>query len=278
MVRIVARAALDMETYAPGGTFYYPGVPVADITDTRMTVTYPSAKLVSIGSFDYSPFTGGTGTIRAFKLYENGRLVLDMSGLDTSLARFTLASESPFPDSFYEVILAGNDVINGSRQGDIISGHAGNDAIRGGGGNDVLTGGDGRDRIEGGAGKDRIEGGAGKDRLLGNGGADTLAGGDDNDILTGGAGSDVFEFNSGDGRDIIRDFNLRQGDKLLLSPFLGDFGDSVADVVRENAVVRNGSVVLNFGDGDVLIVQGVRSVSALVQRGLLDSGDDPFGF
>jgi serralysin len=62
------------------------------------------------------------------------------------------------------------------------------------------------DNLTGGAGNDDIEGRRGNDRLNGADGNDTLDGGRGDDILTGGSGSDRFEFDLGDGRDTITDF------------------------------------------------------------------------
>ncbi|MFD1808196.1 calcium-binding protein [Gemmobacter lanyuensis] len=67
---------------------------------------------------------------------------------------------------------------------------AGNDDINGGSGNDVLFGGAGRDTVDGNAGADRLLGDAGNDVLNGGLGADTLVGGIGNDRLNGGAGAD----------------------------------------------------------------------------------------
>jgi len=69
--------------------------------------------------------------------------------------------------------------------------------------------------LDGGAGHDFLMGGAGLDVLTGGAGDDTLIGGRGFDVLTGGAGADRFEFNSGDGPDLVTDF--QHGiDKIVL--------------------------------------------------------------
>ncbi|UUC52572.1 retention module-containing protein [Pseudomonas citronellolis] len=79
-------------------------------------------------------------------------------------------------------------------------------------------------------GNDILEGGKGDDLLFGQGGNDTLLGGDGNDILfggmgddtlTGGAGADQFVWQKGEtGHDVIKDFNIGEGDSLNLADLL----------------------------------------------------------
>ena len=79
-------------------------------------------------------------------------------------------------------------------------------------------------------GNDTLEGGKGDDLLFGQGGNDTLLGGDGNDILfggmgddtlTGGAGADQFVWQKGEaGHDVIKDFNIGEGDSLNLADLL----------------------------------------------------------
>jgi Ca2+-binding RTX toxin-like protein len=59
-----------------------------------------------------------------------------------------------------------------------------------------------------------IDGGAGDDTLIGSAG---------NDTLIGGTGADVFKWQLGDsGSDVVKDFNLDEGDKLSLQDLLPD--------------------------------------------------------
>jgi Ca2+-binding RTX toxin-like protein len=76
------------------------------------------------------------------------------------------------------------------------------------GGNDTFTGGNGlapliKLTVDGGAGNDTITGGDGNDTLLGGDGNDTLIGGRADDIVFGGGGDDVFDWNPGDGSDVL---------------------------------------------------------------------------
>jgi Ca2+-binding RTX toxin-like protein len=90
-------------------------------------------------------------------------------------------------------------------------------------------------------GNDVLDGGAGNDILYGQGGADILIGGAGNDILFGGTGADTFVWgktlntttgnldlngtNNADGStDIIKDFNLAQGDKVDAKALLDALG------------------------------------------------------
>lgn len=109
--------------------------------------------------------------------------------------------------------------------------------LKGGSGDDTLTGGALNDKIEGGRGADRIDGGAGNDKI---------EGGKGNDILTGGTGADIFEFERGDGRDVITDFSAAQGDRLHLD-------DHVAYTVAQ----VGSDVVVSLSSGDQVTLTGV---------------------
>ncbi|MGJ8605826.1 MAG: DUF4214 domain-containing protein [Marivita sp.] len=88
------------------------------------------------------------------------------------------------------------------------------------------------------------------DHIFGLGGNDTLSGGGGNDTLTGGTGSDDFVIQPGDGIVRITDY-------LLLSDNLDLSGFGRADVVQALATAQNANgVVLTFGDGTVLNIQG----------------------
>lgn len=152
---------------------------------------------------------------------------------------------------------AGNDVLSGRGGNDTIWGNAGNDAIAGGAGaddmngnqgNDTLDGGDGNDTVYGGreadvvaggnnddllngnigndtvhgnAGNDTVYGGQNEDVLFGEEGNDLLSGDLGNDTLYGGSGADRFWFRTGNGADVIADFNLLEGDRVLITAGVG---------------------------------------------------------
>ncbi|WP_187170339.1 calcium-binding protein [Salidesulfovibrio onnuriiensis] len=116
-------------------------------------------------------------------------------------------------------------------------------------GDDVVNGFDFRD--------DAINGGAGDDQLYGWGGNDTLYGGTGNDVLNGDAGSDRYEYNLGDGQDIIQDY-ASDGD--VNTVVLG------ADIDKDSVSVSRLSpysedLKLNFSDGGSLqLTDGINSV------------------
>ncbi|AII43460.1 hypothetical protein KR100_08810 [Synechococcus sp. KORDI-100] len=119
----------------------------------------------------------------------------------------------------------GSDRLMGGRQADFLRGGRASDRLHGGRQNDQLQGDGGSDRLFGNSGDDRLTGGRQEDRLFGGGGVDRLFGGPDNDYLdggrrhdqlSGGTGSDVFALSRG--RDVITDFDLSQGDTLVLDP------------------------------------------------------------
>ena len=132
----------------------------------------------------------------------------------------------------------GRNELEGTRFADLIRGRGGNDEFEGNGGNDTIYGDSGNDEIDGGAGKDLLWGGAGNDRLDGGAG---------NDRLWGGAGRDLFEFERGDGRDVIEDF--QDGlDRIDLD----DFDFRSAAQALSHAVQVGDDVRFEFGAGGAL--------------------------
>jgi serralysin len=138
---------------------------------------------------------------------------------------------------------------------DFVDGNGGKDQINGGNGNDVILGGTGNDLLNGQQGNDTQRGENGDDRLNGAQGNDLVDGGTGADVLTGGHGLDTFVFADGYGVDKVLDFRNGQ-DKLDLS----DFGfDGFSDMVDSVSISGHGnSVVLDFGNGDVVSLQGLK--------------------
>jgi Ca2+-binding RTX toxin-like protein len=95
-------------------------------------------------------------------------------------------------------------------------------------------------------GNDRVEGSHGTDYLDGGNGDDTLVGGTATDSLTGGKGADRFQFNAGDGWDIIQDFHQSQGDTIWVNAAQQSYAVSVED----------GDTYVNFGNGDGIVIVG----------------------
>jgi Ca2+-binding RTX toxin-like protein len=169
----------------------------------------------------------------------------------------------------------GNDTLDGGASWDRLYGEAGNDLLFGGdmsdwlqgdAGDDTLWGGNGNDGwLDGGAGNDSIRGGNGADRLVGGFGRDTLNGDAGGDDLTGGAGPDRFVFQSGMGRDVVRDFAAAEGDQLLIARALigNRTGLSVQQIWDDYARDLGESAFLDFGGGNRILLVGVGDVAEL---------------
>jgi Ca2+-binding RTX toxin-like protein len=144
----------------------------------------------------------------------------------------------------------GNDTIYGGAG-------TGTDTIHGNGGDDIIFGGDGIDALYGNDGNDTIYNGAGNDIFVdGGAGDDVLWGGAGNDTLTGGLGNDTFGFISGNGLDIVADWNFGAyttasdiGDVLDLSAF--GFTDA-QDVINSMTDLNGGGVQLVLAAGTVV--------------------------
>ena len=98
--------------------------------------------------------------------------------------------------------------------------------------------------VKAGKGNDVITGGLGNDKIYGEAGKDVITGGKGNDKLYGGAGKDKFIFNSGDGKDYIKD--AEKGDVICFN-----------DVKREDLLFYksgNNLIVKHEGSDDKLIV------------------------
>ncbi|MBW8816045.1 MAG: M10 family metallopeptidase C-terminal domain-containing protein [Caulobacterales bacterium] len=130
----------------------------------------------------------------------------------------------------------GNDSIVGGGGFDDINGNQGNDTAHGGGGDDWVVGGKdndalfgdtgadlvygnlGDDTLDGGGGDDIVRGGQGNDVVTGGAGNDFVSGDLGNDTLTGGTGADIFHSFTGAGIDRVTDFNIAEGDRVMLDP------------------------------------------------------------
>src|SRR5437899_1930915 len=133
---------------------------------------------------------------------------------------------------------AGDDWVVGGKNDDLQFGDAGNDIVWGNLGNDTLDGGDGNDQVRGGQGDDSLSGGAGDDYISGDRGADTE---------TGGAGADLFHTFQEAGIDKVLDFNLSEGDRVMLDP------GTTYTVSQVGA-----DTVIDMGAGNQMILVGVQ--------------------
>lgn len=152
----------------------------------------------------------------------------------------------------------GADVLVGHQDHDTLDGGNGNDRLYGGGGNDTLLGQAGNDRLEGGEGNDDLIGGQENDTLLGHSGDDTLKGGAGNDVLQGGGGVDMFVFNTG--ADHILDFEANV-DRIVLETDLWDGVLATSDITFLYGTLVGNVATLDFGDGNILVIDGVTALS-----------------
>lgn len=221
----------------------------ASLTDGK---TYDSIEVVEGTVFD--DVMTSYGEVRRVNGGQgNDRLEAWVNGLD-------------LPDRFHggaqdDILLGrgGNDRLFGGFGNDTVDGGAGRDIVIGGRGADSLTGGDGEDLLKGGARSDTLDGGADDDVLRGGKGRDTLDGGQGNDFLSGGRGRDTFVIDVTGGRDVVRDFDARGDERLLLSqvqfsgaPVAEVFAALVADARDTDA-----GLVLDLGPGGQMVLRGL---------------------
>lgn len=120
----------------------------------------------------------------------------------------------------------------------------------------------GSDRLVGNGGADTLDSGRGADRLIGGRGHDQLDGGKGRDVSSGGLGRDTFLFERGDGFDTITDFKAH-ADTLALDVAFYEIGESITDFLDRYATDLGNRVRLDFGDGDRLVLNGVRTIAEL---------------
>lgn len=158
--------------------------------------------------------------------------------LDVTPTGTSVTDAEPVPGT--ETVLLGfaDDLIKFSNVADETSGGLGDDSLTGAGGDDLLFGAEGQDLLTGGNHNDTLVGGLGDDVLRGGKGDDILWGGAGRDILHGdaasGGGADIFCFstNALGSFDIIKDFDVAEGDRLDLSHVLTGF-DAATDRIRD---------------------------------------------
>lgn len=151
-----------------------------------------------------------SGTIATLRLSSSGQVVLDMTGLSVSATALARAYGASDDTKFSELLLFGNDLVQGTALAETLIGYAGADTIYGLGGSDKIFGGTGSDRLFGGAEEDTLLGEDGNDLLVGGSGSDTLYGSDGTDTLQGDAGHDKLYgengsdvLNGGSGNDTL---------------------------------------------------------------------------
>ncbi|WPZ35029.1 DUF4347 domain-containing protein [Thalassobaculum sp. OXR-137] len=177
---------------------------------------------------------------------------------------------------------AGYDTLYGGQDADTLYGGQHLDLLYGNLGDDVLNGNKGQDTLYGGAGADRLSGGDGADTLVGGAGDDTLSGGRSSedgtndgsfDVLDGGAGDDAFYGGEGidwiytgtgadliyiedlNGFDVVADFNLAEGDRLMIALNVnGQAITSAADVIARASDNADGDVEIDLGGQYVRLI------------------------
>ncbi|AJE44725.1 calcium-binding protein [Celeribacter indicus] len=189
----------------------------------------------------------------------------------------------------------GNDVLNGGYGRDFLYGESGNDRLMGedgddtlineegvgwliagpgddflmdGKGNSVLAGNQGNDRLIGGGGADTLLGDDGNDVLNGGNGPDRLTGGAGQDYLVGGGGADIFVFRKGMETDRVADFTPGE-DRLFIEAQLLDGVTTPDQIVARYAAVGAGRTLIDFGNGDIIILEGVRDLGGLADSMLI---------
>lgn len=190
-----------------------------------------SEYVVLSGTFNWTrilngDYEGGIKELDAITVVENGQVTYKASGLG----------------------MTGVEVESGAVFKDFLADKA--YGIRGNAFSNEITSADKNDVLHGMSGNDTIYAEAGIDRLFGDDGADRLVGCEGNDFLTGGLGADIFEFEAGDGRDVILDFHAsgKGQDHIDLSVHVDV--SSFADL----EISRSGkSVLIEFGDDSILL-------------------------
>ncbi|MEN5036762.1 calcium-binding protein [Pseudomonas sp. TWI929] len=207
-----------------------------------------------------APFQTQTGTAGADTLIGLAGYADTLSGLDGDDVLSGLGGDDLLDGGLGADTLsggAGNDTLDGGDGDDRLAGDDGQDILLGGLGADTLDGGNGDDTLDGGDGNDTLDGGQGQDTLIGGQGDDVLGavafttsgfftsagdlyrGGAGNDTLRGTGGSDVYEFNLGDGQDLIQE-NIF---------FIG----SNADVLKFGPGIAAGDIEVIKNDMDLVL-------------------------
>lgn len=117
--------------------------------------------------------------------------------------------------------------------------------------------------VHGDGGDDTLIGGVGVDQLFGDEGSDLLAGGGGNDVLMGGEGRDTFHFTSGDGRDVIKDFDAAGGEVIRITGYT-----AYQSIEQVGADVR---IVLSSSES--ILLEGV-TLSAVTSANLVFGAED----
>jgi len=233
------------------------------------------------GGAGYDTLCGGTGNDTVHG--GNGRDLVFMGGGDDLFVDTAqvgpAGNDTVFGNDGNDTIGGGggNDAFHGQRGTDLVLGRNGFDRLFGGDQDDTLNGGNGNDTVVGGNGRDTAFLGTGNDvwfdnaqirfgddLVFGGIGNDTLHGNGGNDTLTGGAGADVFVFAPTIGEMTVTDFTPGI-DILWLNSDLWGGGLSRQQMISQfEGQQPDGTPTLDFGDGHVIVLNGLASTDALV--------------
>jgi Ca2+-binding RTX toxin-like protein len=140
----------------------------------------------------------------------------------------------------------GNDTVAGGLGDDWVVGGKDQDVLFGDEGRDIVLGNIGDDTLDGGSDFDIVRGGLGEDVLRGGDGRDYLSGDRGDDTVEGGAGADFFHGSQDAGIDRVIDFNILEGDRVMLDP------GTTFTVSQQGA-----DVVIHMGVGHRMVLVGV---------------------
>lgn len=248
LVRIIAFKGDFMEQYnLPGESLPLGAVYTAG--QDEFSLFGDDADNILIGSYSDEVLLGGAGADLI-----DGKAGFDFASYEFSFSSVVvdlISTSDNLGDARGDIFFNIEGLI-GSSFDDRLSGDALPNSLSGASGNDVLFGRSGDDTLDGGSGMDQLFGEQGNDLVVGDEGNDQLYGGGGIDRLYGGGGSDVFVFSSGDGLDIIYDFE--DGSDFVFFPEI-NFAD-----FSQNAEVLdyfNNGVMIRMGD-DRLFIRDLR--------------------
>ncbi|MCP4382869.1 MAG: hypothetical protein GY798_15855 [Hyphomicrobiales bacterium] len=213
-------------TGSGSGTTFPDGPITASVFDTSVTTTGGGEKVTYKGTgitVAGPAVTGGSVShIDSFPEFGGDKIAEWHAGYSLTVYSAVTMFSATTDKEFFKYIFSDDDYIEGSPFKDKLSGFKGDDYIFSGDGNDKNYGGKGDDIINGGAGKDKNWGDKGKD---------------------------IFVFAKDSDVERIKDLNKKK-DAIYIDPiFVKNFHE-----VQKAAKQKGDKVVMNFGDGDKLII------------------------
>ena len=159
MTYLVAYAAIDTTNlFAPSTYFNSDVQDIGTLYEFRSHIATQSLDVVGLGMNDLS-----SALVESINLFvgtaisgpsSEQSLSWQAAGLHRSYAN--LFNTTFAPEKFGSVLLAGDDILQGSADADFLHAFSGNDTVLGGGGADAIDGGRGNDILTGGGSNDRF--------------------------------------------------------------------------------------------------------------------------